>query len=101
MANVVTSTQGQLNWRDILRGFVMAVIGSILGTLTTVTDAGGFDLDWKRAAIGAFVAGLSYILNNLKDPSKVIITGVPKESVEAVKNEVLQKVVNNSATLSR
>lgn len=57
------------NWNlnDIVKGFIMAVIGAIITGLYTSIQAGAFPADWtawKPILIGGLGMGLAYLIKN-------------------------------------
>ena len=59
--------------RDIIKGIIMAVLGSIVTGLYTSVSAGAFPLDWaawKPILIGGLGMGLTYIIKNFFTNSK-------------------------------
>jgi len=74
MANeVVTSKQFTVNWRDILKGLLMAVIGAALSPVLESLEVGNWVIDWKHVAAGAITAGVAYLMKNFFTPSKTVI----------------------------
>ena len=63
----------RLNWKDVLRGFLMALIGAILTGLLTVLDQGEIPMtwaQWKPIIITGLAAGIAYLLKNFFTNSK-------------------------------
>jgi len=62
----------QINWQDLLRGLVVAVIGAVLTALLPVIQAGA--LPTKAQVVAALTvgltAGLSYVIKNFLTNSK-------------------------------
>lgn len=56
----------KLNWKDALKGCVVAVLSAGLTAVVTVLQSGAFPTtaDWKNIAMVAVTAGASYILKN-------------------------------------
>ena len=55
------------NWKDITKGFIMAMLGVIVTGLYTLLSAGQFPADWmawKPIVMGGVLAGVSYLLKN-------------------------------------
>jgi hypothetical protein len=52
-----------LNWKDLGKGLLVAVLGSIVAGIAAALQNGTFDL--KAIGMGALVAGLGYITKNL------------------------------------
>ncbi len=67
----VTSPKYQLNYKDVLRGLLMAIGTPVVYELQQVLDSGSLHVNWKHLGMIAFGAGLVYITKNfLTGPSK-------------------------------
>ena len=56
-----------LGWKDVVKGFIMAIISALLTGVYTSINAGTFPPDvagWKSMGIVALGAGVAYILKN-------------------------------------
>lgn len=56
-----------LNWRDAIRGTLLAAITMIIGIVYKMIEAGAFPADWDTwngILISSAGAGLSYLLKN-------------------------------------
>ena len=53
----------QLLRNDIVRGFVMAIIGSMLTLLYGVLQNGG-SIDWNQIGMAGLLAGIAYLIKN-------------------------------------
>lgn len=93
MANTTTSKQFTLNWSDIVRGLVVAVITPIITILTSSLNAGSLTFDWKAIGFTALAAAGAYLTKNLLTPAKIVVTDASKELVEEVKKGISQVVV--------
>ena len=94
MATVTSSKQFTLNFRDVLKGLIMAVILPVINVIYESIQAGSFEFDWKR--IGLLAAGgfIAYIIKNFLTPAEVVVTGVKNDTVDAIKDGVAEvKVV--------
>jgi len=93
MATVTTSKQFTLNFRDVLKGLIMAVILPVVNVIYQSIEAGSFEFDWKR--IGLLAAGgfIAYIIKNFLTPAEIVMTDVKKETIEAVKDGVAEAKV--------
>jgi hypothetical protein len=61
-----------INWRDILRGLVMAVLTPILTLITNSVDHGEFTLNWHLVWLSAIGGASAYLLKQLlTTPDKV------------------------------
>lgn len=85
----VTSTAGigTLNWRDVINGLLVAVLGAGLTTVQQLLMEGG-KIDWKVVGIAALTAGVGYLIKNIFTPASVRIIGVQKEDMAEVKTTV-------------
>lgn len=57
-----------LNWKDIAKGFVVAVVMAILTGVYTGIQANQFPVtwnDWRIILIASLGAGIAYLLKNL------------------------------------
>lgn len=55
-----------LNWRDLGKGLVVAVITAVLTYAWTAYEAGGLtSIDWKVVGSTAIISALSYLMKNL------------------------------------
>lgn len=86
-ATVVTSKQFTVNWRDWLKGLLMAVIGAALSPVLESLNAGVFMIDWKHVAAGAITAGAAYLLKNFFTPSQTIVKVKPATPVTVLDDE--------------
>jgi len=76
---VVTSKQFTLNTRDVIRGFILAVIGAVLTAILNSLSSGTLTFNWKQIGIVAATTGVSYLLKNFFEPA-TIVTPVPSET---------------------
>jgi len=85
MATVTSSKQFTLNFRDILKGLIMAVILPVINVIYESIQAGSFEFDWKR--IGLLAAGgfIAYIIKNFLTPAEVVVTGVKNDTIDDIK----------------
>lgn len=83
MQTTTTSKQFSLSKSDFLRGLLMAVLGGIVGLIQGMIETGEFDL--KKIWHAALIAALAYLTKNFLDKPKVVVSDVPKETMEDVK----------------
>lgn len=81
----VTSTQFTLNVRDVLKGLLMAVLTPVILIISQSVNAGSLVFNWHSIAIAALSGGLAYLIKNFFTAPQVIMTDVPKETVQQVK----------------
>ncbi len=75
MATVITSKKGSLQWRDVIRGVLMAAMTSALVIVQQSVESGSLNLNWHSIAMAAVGGGVAYILKNwLIEPAKTIVT---------------------------
>lgn len=55
----------QLNWNDLLKGLIMAVLGAVIGLVSASVDAGSIDFNWSAIGKAALIAGIGYLCKNL------------------------------------
>lgn len=79
----ITAGRGTLSKGDFLRSFVVAVITPIATLIIDSINAGNFEINWNHIWKTAVAAGLAYLVKNMLEPSKVVISDPAK--VEAVK----------------
>lgn len=93
--NVITSKQFTLNLRDISRGFILAVISSVMPLLETAYNVWiqgqPFVMDWKYLGGVALKAGIAYLVLNFFNQSKVITTA-PTSEITTVASEIKKAV---------
>ena len=54
-----------LNSKDLLKGFIVAVVSAIINFLYNTIQSGTLILDWKAMLVTALTAGLAYLTKNL------------------------------------
>lgn len=56
-----------LNMRDVLKGLIMTVIGTVITVLIKVLEVGAFPSgsQWKAAIIAGLATGAAYLLKNV------------------------------------
>lgn len=69
----IVSKKGELQWRDIVRGALIAALTSALLIIQQSLDAGLLVFEWQSISMAAIAGGVSYLLKNwLIEPSKEI-----------------------------
>ncbi len=69
---IETSKQFTLDWRDIGKGLVVAVVTAAFTAVQTAFDD-DFKFQWKRVVVAAVIAGAAYLTKNLFAPSQIVI----------------------------
>lgn len=54
-----------LNWKDLAKGLVVAVLGAVLGIITVSIQAGSLSFDWAAILKTATLTAAAYLLKNL------------------------------------
>lgn len=83
---VITSKLWQLNWKDVLRGLLLAVLTAPLTTIYTSIESGNFHFDWPAIVKVSVTAGLAYLFKNLATPATLQKT-ISNSEVDAIKAE--------------
>jgi hypothetical protein len=91
-----TSSQFTLNWRDAIKGLVVAVLTPIFTTMLNSINQGSLTFNWNLIWISAAGGGLGYILKNFLSPSEVVITN--SEIVKAVKEGDVEVKIQDTST---
>lgn len=81
----VTSSQFSLGKSDFFKGFIMAILGAVMGFIQGAIEAGNFEFDWKRIWQLALASAVAYLIKNYFDKPKVVVTDVPPAKIEAIK----------------
>lgn len=70
----VSSKQFSLNWKDALKGLVIAVVVSVLTVVQTSIESGNFHFDWMLIGKTASIATLAYLGKNFIQPAQMKTT---------------------------
>jgi hypothetical protein len=71
MATTQTSEFLTLDWKDVLKGLVVAAISAGLTALESSISTGS--LDWKTIGGVSLAAGIAYLTKNVFTPSQTVI----------------------------
>lgn len=88
-----TSALFNLDRKDLLKGLLIAILSPVFTILIQSLDAGSLVFDWKYIASTALAAALTYILKNFLTPGEVVVTQVPKETVDRVNSGELTAAI--------
>jgi len=91
-----TSSQFTLNWRDAIKGLIVAVLTPIFTTMLNSINEGSLTFNMKLIWISAAGGGLGYILKNFLSPSQVVISN--PEIVKSVKEGDSEIKVQDTST---
>jgi hypothetical protein len=61
-----------LNWNDILKGVLMAILTPVLFTIQQTLQNGSLTLNWKAIATTAIAGGFAYLIKNFLTPADPI-----------------------------
>ena len=68
----------RLNWFDLAKGLVVAIVAPALVVIQSVWSSGVLNLDWKQLLSVGLAGGLAYLIKNLFTDNKPS-EGVVKE----------------------
>ena len=74
MAQITTSKQYTVNWRDILKGLLIAIVTPALATIEQSLEAGTLTFNWKLIGISSLSAGIAYLSKNFFTKSQTTIS---------------------------
>lgn len=60
----------KLNIEDLLKGFVLTILTSVVTVIYNTVNAGSLTFDWHAIGITAITSGLAYLLKNYLTNSK-------------------------------
>jgi hypothetical protein len=67
-----TSSLFSLNFKDLCKGFLVAVGGAVIAAIETSIQAGTLAFSWKAIGGVALAAGLSYLVKNFFTPAQTV-----------------------------
>lgn len=53
-----------LNWQDVLKGLVMAVLTPAIVIIQQSIESGSFTFDWKSIGVASLAGGFAYLVKN-------------------------------------
>lgn len=86
------SKKGSLVLIDYFKGLLIAAGTSALLVVQQSVDAGHLIFNWKSVSMAAIAGGVSYLLKNLLEPSKVITITRSATKAEQVKEVIDTKI---------
>lgn len=85
-ATTQTNSQFSINYRDLLRGLLIAVVTSTLTALLGVLQTSGLDhLNWKEIGVIGLTSGVAYLVKNFFSPTEIVVQNPTANAVTAVK----------------
>lgn len=94
-AKQITSKFLSLQWRDVIRGFVMAAVTPVFTIITTSLNQGVLTFNWRLIWITALSAGLAYLAKNFFEPTQTIIVVKPPLDNQSGEKDVSVKTTDN------
>jgi len=73
-----TSNFLSLNWLDLAKGLLMAILTPVVVIIQQSIEAGVFTLDWKSIGLAAFGGGFAYLVKNFFTKPDTQSIGMPK-----------------------
>lgn len=64
-----------LNFKDFLKGLIIAILAPVLLVIQQSLDSGQFIFNWKQIVITSISAGLAYLIKNFISDSKGNVLG--------------------------
>lgn len=59
-----------LNWKDLAKGFLMAVLTPVFVIVQQSLELGELTLNWKSIALSAVAGGVAYLVKNFFTPAQ-------------------------------
>ena len=72
--STTTSKQFSLNFKDIAKAALVAVLTPVLVLVQQSIDAGQLTFDWKHLSMAAIGGGCAYLIKNFLTPSQTVTT---------------------------
>jgi hypothetical protein len=72
-----TSSMFALDWRDIIKGLLVAVITPVFTIIESSIRAGSLTFNWTSIGYTALAAGMAYLLKNFLTPSQLVSPANP------------------------
>ena len=67
-----TSSLFSLNFKDLMKGLLVAVGGAVFAAAESSLQAGQLSFNWQTLAGVALASGLSYLAKNFFTPAQVV-----------------------------
>lgn len=101
MATPTTQTNKQysLNYRDLLRGLLIAVLTAVITFVYEIISQKGFEnIEWKEVLSIALAAGLSYLIKNWFTANEIVLVNPPADALNAIQAGANVKVGSTTIT---
>lgn len=73
-----TSNFLSLNWRDIAKGLLMAILTPAVVIVQQSLESGVFTFDWKSLGLASLAGGVAYLVKNFFTKPAVQSIALPK-----------------------
>ncbi len=78
-----TSNFLSLNWLDIAKGLLMAILTPVVVVIQQSLESGIFVFDWKSIGIASLAGGVAYLVKNFftkpSEPQSILGTDRPND----------------------
>ena len=71
-----TSNFLSLNWLDLGKGTLMAILTPVIVIIQQSIGAGVFTYDWKSIGLSALAGGVAYLVKNFFTPANTEVQGI-------------------------
>jgi len=88
MQNIITSKRYRLKVRDFLKGAVMSAGTSVAVAVQKSIENGEVWFNWRAIAMVAVGSFIVYLIKNLLDKPKVVITTTTNEQADKLKEKL-------------
>jgi len=75
-----TSNFLSLNWIDLAKGLLMAVLTPVVVVVQQSLELGILTFDWKVIGLSAIGGGLAYLVKNLLTPAQKTVVATEEEN---------------------
>jgi hypothetical protein len=74
-SNAQVNKQYSLEWRDVFKSFLIAVLTPIIPIVEQSIEAGTLTFNWKLIGLTAVGAALAYLTKNFLTPTQTVVQG--------------------------
>ena len=67
-----TSSIFAINYQDLLKGLLVAILGAVVTVVQSSLDAGNLKFNWHAIGVTALSAGLGYLIKNFLTPAQIV-----------------------------
>lgn len=87
---VIVNKRGSISWRNLIKGFIIAVLTSGFTALQQAIDNSN-GIDWKIVAMAALSGGVGYIIIKLTEKPSVTTQYNSNNKAEQVAEDINEK----------